>query len=165
MNHIAYIFWSIFTSLIPTLFYFSVWELGIAGAELALLSILSPGLLGASFVRRWAATKSGRVTLHVLSFLGLVAYKLPTPFQRLILVTIATFSLCIGSVVDWSGLGGTSVTYQSIRRSSPCSSHVKRLDSTFDSHRTWANFIVNLKISELFKQSRYVYFYISYISS
>lgn len=48
--------------------------------------------------------------------LGLVSYKLPTPFQRLIVVTIATFFLCIGTVVDWSGLNETSVAYQSIRK-------------------------------------------------
>lgn len=98
------------------MFYFSVWELGIAGAELALLSILSPGLLGITLIKDWASAKSGRVTLHLLSMLGLVSYKLPTPFQRLIVVTIATFFLCIGMVVDWSGLNETSVAYQSIRK-------------------------------------------------
>ncbi|EJD06496.1 uncharacterized protein FOMMEDRAFT_75480 [Fomitiporia mediterranea MF3/22] len=100
--YLAYLFWTIFTSLIPTLFYFSIWELGIAGAELALLSILSPGLLGIQSFRTWAGTKSGRLTLHVLALTGLVAYKLPTPAQRLLFVTFANFFLCIGASVDWS---------------------------------------------------------------
>src|SRR5260221_5946430 len=41
----AYVFWSLFTALIPSLFYFSVWQLSIAGSELALFSVVSPALL------------------------------------------------------------------------------------------------------------------------
>ncbi|KAI5121231.1 hypothetical protein M0805_007238 [Coniferiporia weirii] len=111
--YLAFIFWSLYTSLIPSLFYFSVWELGIAGTELALLAILSPGLLGLEVFRDWASSRSGRVTLHILSFLGLVAYKLPKPTQRLALVAFANVFLCMGVATDWSGLYG-STDYQSI---------------------------------------------------
>ncbi|THH00526.1 hypothetical protein EW145_g7066 [Phellinidium pouzarii] len=112
--YLGYLFWSIYTSLIPTLFYFSVWELGIAGAELALLAILSPGLLGIMFFRDWASLRSGRIMLHASSILGLVAYKFPKPTQRLMLVALANVLLCIEVVADWSGINGSSTYYQSI---------------------------------------------------
>jgi hypothetical protein len=111
----AYVFWSIFTSLAPTLFYFSIWELGIAGSELSLLSILSPCLLGISPFRRWCQTKAGRITLHVLSLSALISYALPQPQHRLLLVALGNIFLCIGAVADWSGGGGASVHYQAIR--------------------------------------------------
>ncbi|KAH8117743.1 Frag1/DRAM/Sfk1 family-domain-containing protein [Phellopilus nigrolimitatus] len=111
---LAYVFWSIFTSLIPSLFYFSVWKLGIGGAELALLAILSPSLLGFKFLKEWTSSKPGRVTLHVLSFAGLVAFMFPSPTCRLILVSFANVFLCVGAVVDWSGLSGVSAGPQSI---------------------------------------------------
>ncbi|KAJ7931407.1 Frag1/DRAM/Sfk1 family-domain-containing protein [Mycena leptocephala] len=75
----TYIFWSIFTSLIPTLFYFSVWELGIAGHELALLSTLSPIFLSVTPVLTWAKSRDGSTTLHILSLLGLAAFSLTSP--------------------------------------------------------------------------------------
>ncbi|KAL5503883.1 CWH43 [Sanghuangporus vaninii] len=110
--YLAFIFWTIFTSLILTLFYFSVWELGIAGAEATLLSILSPAMLGIKPFRTWASTKSGRVSIHALSLAGLVAYRFPSPALRLLFVTFATFIVCIGAAVDWSNR--LSVTYNSI---------------------------------------------------
>lgn len=98
----------------PSLFYFSVWELGITGAELALLAILSPCLLGLSSFKTWAATRSGRTVLHVLSLAGLVAYKSKTPFNRLVCVAFASVIVCIGTVINWSGLGDQSPAYSSI---------------------------------------------------
>ena len=115
----AYTFWSIFTSLAPTLFYFSIWELGIAGSELSLLSILSPCLLGFSSFRQWCQTRSGRVVLHMLSLSALFAYALPKPQHRLLLVAAGNIFLCIGAVIDWSGASGTSVEYQATRASLP----------------------------------------------
>lgn len=97
----AYVFWSIFTSLIPTLFYFSVWELGIAGHELALLSVLSPILLSIGPLRWWADTRGGLTTLRLLSFIGLGAYALSKPLHRLFVVAPATIIAMLPQTMLW----------------------------------------------------------------
>lgn len=111
---VAYIFWSIFTSLVPTLFYFSVWELAIAGAELALLSTLSPIMLSLPLLFSWARTRGGRTILHLLSFFGLVAYAFDRPIHRLLIVSFATAIVVIRQVVDWTGVDANDSSYQSI---------------------------------------------------
>lgn len=98
----------------PTLFYFSVWELAIAGSELALLSTFSPILLSIPPLNSWAHTRSGQITLHTLSLLGLLAYALDKPVHRLLVVTFATAVLVIRQTIDWHG---TDVGYQGIRES------------------------------------------------
>jgi hypothetical protein len=110
----AYVFWSIFTSLIPTLFYFSVWELGIAGHELALLSTLSPVLLGISPIFEWARTQAGRSFLHLLSFCGLAAFALSSPLHRLLLVTFANISAVLRLAVDWTDVDGNGMAYHGL---------------------------------------------------
>lgn len=109
----AYIAWSVFTSLAPTLFYFSVWELGITGSELSLLSTLSPILLAVPTVLDIASSRVGRTALHVLTLAGLLAYLLKSPVQRLLVVAFANSMLCLGLVVDWSATP-SSVGYQAI---------------------------------------------------
>jgi hypothetical protein len=99
----AYLFWSIFTSLITTLFYFSVWRLALSGSELSLLCLLSPALLGIGPLRTWALTRSGRVTLRAVAILtGLGSYALNSPIRRLFVVNFANVVLLIGQTVDWS---------------------------------------------------------------
>ncbi|OSC99957.1 hypothetical protein PYCCODRAFT_1372193 [Trametes coccinea BRFM310] len=112
--YLSYIFWSVYTSLAPTLFYFSVWELGISGQELALLSMVSPILLGIPPLRSWATTRDGRTILHGLSLIGLAAYLLPSPLGRLLLVSFASASASIGVAVDWLESQGEEVTNQAI---------------------------------------------------
>ncbi|TFK70310.1 hypothetical protein BDN72DRAFT_766702 [Pluteus cervinus] len=112
--YLSYIFWSIFTSLIPTLFYFSVWELGLAGQELALLSTLSPILLGIPSLRSWGSTRSGILILHCLSLSGIAAYALDNPIYRLGVVTFASIIVILRQAVQWSGVDGSDIRYQSI---------------------------------------------------
>ncbi|KAF5382105.1 hypothetical protein D9615_004235 [Tricholomella constricta] len=114
--YLSYVFWSIFTSLIPTLFYFSVWELGIAGHELALLSTLSPVLLGIPSLLRWARTRNGQTALHVLELVGLVAYALESPMHRLLAVSSATAALVLRQAAKWSAdeHGEGEVVYQGL---------------------------------------------------
>ncbi|PPQ98754.1 White hypersensitive protein [Panaeolus cyanescens] len=130
--YLAYVFWSIFTSLIPTLFYFSVWELGIAGNELALLSVLSPVLLNLSSpyysifedkkevnpptVFDFVKTRRGQAILHLASLIGLVAYLGPSPGIRLALVFVASIIVVLQRVVSWAGLvaGEGDPAYQGI---------------------------------------------------
>lgn len=112
----AYIFWTIFTSLIPTLFYFSIWELGIAGTEAALFSTLSPALLSNPTFLWMAKTKAGQTTLHFFSFAGLAAYAWERPIHRLLIVAPATSLAVVRQVVAWSG---EDVRYQSIGKFVP----------------------------------------------
>ena len=109
----AYVFWSTFTALIPSLFYFSVWELGIAGQELALLVTLSPILLGIPPFKEWAYSKEGRSILRGLSLVGLAAFVSKSPVVRLFLVTFANFAASLGAAVEWFGGNQEDVAYGS----------------------------------------------------
>ncbi|KAH7884594.1 Frag1/DRAM/Sfk1 family-domain-containing protein [Phlebopus sp. FC_14] len=100
--YLSYLFWSIVTSLITTLFYFSVWELGLSGSEAALFILLSPALLGITTLRDWAVTRWGRVTLRTLSLVGLLAYKLDDPVQRLYAVIAGNATVLVSQVADWT---------------------------------------------------------------
>lgn len=126
-------FWSLFTSLIPTLFYFSVWKLGIAGHELALLSVLSPMLLSLSSphdylfgssasntqapsVIDFTSTRRGQSILQLASLIGIAAYLVPSPGGRLALVAIANIISVMRQAVAWSGIvnGDSDVGHQAM---------------------------------------------------
>ncbi|KAK0483108.1 hypothetical protein EDD18DRAFT_1362080 [Armillaria luteobubalina] len=112
--YLSYIFWSIFKSLTPTLFYFSVWELGIAGHEPALLSVLSPLLLSVDPPLRWARTQPAQIFLHFLSLSGLVASLLQKPLQRLFVVAFAASMAVLRQTADWATRDEYAMGYQSI---------------------------------------------------
>ncbi|KAI6104798.1 Frag1/DRAM/Sfk1 family-domain-containing protein [Pisolithus croceorrhizus] len=99
--YFSYLFWSIVTSLLTTLFYFSIWELGFSGSEAALFVYLSPVLLGIPSLRQWATTMEGRVTLRLLSLIGLAAYKLDDPVTRLFVVGGANLFSLVSHCADW----------------------------------------------------------------
>ncbi|KAF9790260.1 Frag1/DRAM/Sfk1 family-domain-containing protein [Thelephora terrestris] len=101
--YLSYIFWSVFTSLAPTLFYFSIWKLAIAGPEASLLCTLSPILLGIPSIRLFLTSRRGRLASHLLSLLGLAAYRFDDPLHRLLLVNIANIFACALAAVEWSG--------------------------------------------------------------
>ena len=103
ISALAYIFWSVFTSLTPTFFYFSVWKLAIAGPEASLLCTLSPILLGIPSVNRFLTSRRGRIASHLLSLVGLAAYRFDDPLHRLWLVNIANVFACALAAVEWSG--------------------------------------------------------------
>ncbi|KAF8440284.1 Frag1/DRAM/Sfk1 family-domain-containing protein [Boletus edulis BED1] len=100
--YLSYLFWSIITSLLTTLFYFSVWELGLSGAEAALFTYFTPALLGITPLRNWALTKWGRVTLRVLSLIGLAAYRIDDPLERLWAVIGANIAILLSQMADWT---------------------------------------------------------------
>ncbi|KDR76390.1 hypothetical protein GALMADRAFT_226084 [Galerina marginata CBS 339.88] len=138
--YLSYIFWTLFTSLIPTLFYFSVWKLGIAGHELALLSVLSPALLtfvpfspydyifnptsptipstsaSTQSMLDFARTRRGQTNLQLTSLIGILAYLIPSPGGRLLLVAFANIVAVMRQAAAWSGIieGETDVSYQAI---------------------------------------------------
>ncbi|KAI9001545.1 Frag1/DRAM/Sfk1 family-domain-containing protein [Trametes punicea] len=112
--YLSYVFWSVYTALAPSLFYFSVWELGISGQELALLSMVSPVCLGIPPFREWAKTREGRAILHGLTLIGLAAYAVPSPLGRLLLVSFASAAASIRAAIDWLEGHGEEVTYQAL---------------------------------------------------
>ena len=99
----AYVFWSVFTSLPPTLFYFSIWKLAIAGPEASLLCTLSPVLLGIPSIRLFLVSRRGRIASHLFSLVGLAAYRFDDPLYRLLLVNMANIFACALAAVEWSG--------------------------------------------------------------
>lgn len=111
-TYLAYLFWSIITSLLTTLFYFSVWKLGISGAEASIFIFLSPALLAFAPLRRWANTRSGQITLRILSLAGLAAYKLNDPVARLYVVSGANLAVMVSRSADWVSCEGA---YQGLR--------------------------------------------------
>ena len=79
-----------------------MWELGLAGAELALLSLLSPVFLGFLPGIDVLKTPLWSVTLDALSLFGLFAYKLSSPLNRLFAVAFANSVICIQFAVNFS---------------------------------------------------------------
>ncbi|TBU27075.1 Frag1/DRAM/Sfk1 family-domain-containing protein [Dichomitus squalens] len=112
--YLSYMFWSVFTALTPTLFYFSIWQLGISGQELALLSSLSPLLLGIPPFKGWAYSREGRTTLHVLTLVGLASYLSSSPMTRLLLVSFANSAATVGATAVWFGGDDEGVAYQAL---------------------------------------------------
>lgn len=106
--------WSVFTSLTPTLFYFSVWKLGVAGHEFSLLSTLSPLLLRYPIVMDISASRVGRTALYTLTLTGVAAYGTSSPLMRLLIVMQANAALCMGFAADWSA-PPVSASYQGLR--------------------------------------------------
>jgi len=109
--YLSYVFWSILTALIPSLFYFSVWELGVAGQELTLLSLLSPIFLSFSpfflpvpNLATILSTRNGQVVAYLLQFSALLAFLSPSPLHRLIIVTFSCMIMMQREVVLMTGL-------------------------------------------------------------
>ncbi|KAF5359583.1 hypothetical protein D9756_003165 [Leucocoprinus leucothites] len=99
--YLSFVFLTLFTALIPTLFYFSIWELGIAGQELALLAVLSPFFLGISSLRNFSRSLTGQTILQSLSLIGLAAYLLNKPLHRLAAVTPAVALSTLAATAKW----------------------------------------------------------------
>lgn len=100
----------------PSLFYFSVWDLAISGAEAALLSLLSPILLEIPALKSWVRTKNGRLVMHGFTITGLLAYRWKSAMDRLYLVAFANIILFIGAAVDWAGVANGSTEYHAMRK-------------------------------------------------
>ncbi|KAJ9092428.1 hypothetical protein QFC21_006810 [Naganishia friedmannii] len=87
-------YWTIFTDLGLTLFYFSVWELALSGSELALLATLSPYLLCIPLISRFATSRRGQNVLRAAVLLaGMGAWALPGPTSKLFVIAFANVGL------------------------------------------------------------------------
>jgi hypothetical protein len=100
---------------VPTLFYFSIWKLAIAGQEITLLSCLSPVLLGIPGVLPWAKSREGQTALRALSLAGLVVYAVDSPLGRLLGVAFANICMFVAQAAEWTGTEEKSVGYSAIR--------------------------------------------------
>lgn len=77
-----------------------------------MLTYLTPAFLGIVPIRNWAVTRWGRVTLRVLSLIGLAAYKIDGPLERLWAVIGANIAVLLSQVADWTA---GDVGYQGLR--------------------------------------------------
>jgi hypothetical protein len=88
----GFVFWTIVTGLPVLVWYFPLWHMGISGYEVAIICCCSP-LLFAIPSLRYAATKNLRI-LHLISLVGLLAYKFQDPANRLFVTGFALATSC-----------------------------------------------------------------------
>ncbi|TKA67899.1 hypothetical protein B0A55_09714, partial [Friedmanniomyces simplex] len=93
----AFIFWSVLTSLGLVCWYFPLWHMGLSGYEIAIMSSVSPVLLGIpAFRRHIAHAMPGSYLLMGLA--GLFAYLVTLPEFRLAAVSVGVWTGCLGLV-------------------------------------------------------------------
>ncbi|KAJ1307349.1 hypothetical protein OPQ81_001454 [Rhizoctonia solani] len=102
--YLSYCSWSVYTSLAITLFYFNIWELGVTGSELAVISTLTPFWLGIKSFKEVAASHTGQTVTRACVILGMGAYAIDEPLGRLFIVAFANMALGIDWAITWSGL-------------------------------------------------------------
>ncbi|KAK3113970.1 Protein cwh43 [Teratosphaeriaceae sp. CCFEE 6253] len=98
--YIGFTFWTVFTSLGLTVWYFPLWHMGLSGWEVAILTSLSPALLGiAPFRRHIVSAMPGSYLLMGLA--ALLAYTVKGPEGRLLMVGVGVWTGCLGLVGTW----------------------------------------------------------------
>ncbi|WBW70579.1 glycosylceramide biosynthesis protein Cwh43 [Schizosaccharomyces osmophilus] len=101
-TYLAYIFWSVLTSMGLLIWYFPLWHMGISGYEASILVELSPFLLAIPFVKK--LTFGAPLVPLSLTLVGVAAYLVTDPVYRLFTVAFAVFNGCLG----WSSLLSSS---------------------------------------------------------
>ncbi|CAE6519168.1 unnamed protein product [Rhizoctonia solani] len=102
--YLSYCSWSVYTSLAISLFYFNIWELGVTGSELAVISTLTPFWLGIKSFRESVSSHTGQTMTRACVILGMTAYATDEPLGRLFIVVFANMALGIDWAITWSGL-------------------------------------------------------------
>jgi hypothetical protein len=98
----AYQSWTLLTALPVTLFYFSVWELALAGPEFSSLASLSPLFLGFSPVLSFATSHGGRTVLAgAAGAIGLGLWWAESMWVRLGAVMFGVFCTGIRWAAEW----------------------------------------------------------------
>ncbi|RKO97158.1 hypothetical protein CAUPRSCDRAFT_6932, partial [Caulochytrium protostelioides] len=95
-TYLAFLFWSVLTSHPIVVWYFPLYNMGISGAEVFVLSMCAPMLLTNAAVRR--VSLGGRRNLELLGLVALLATWSPSPVLRLLANGIGLF----GSFVAWA---------------------------------------------------------------
>ncbi|KAJ2162221.1 Protein cwh43 [Coemansia sp. RSA 552] len=98
-TYLAFVFWTVLTSLGLCIWYFPLWHMGISGYEVALFSDVAPVLLGIPFLRRLLRRHRGIAAAVGLA--GIAAYAVVSPAKRLLTVAAGTAGvmLSLGSIL------------------------------------------------------------------
>ncbi|KAI1131460.1 Frag1/DRAM/Sfk1 family protein [Nemania abortiva] len=96
----GYVFWSMLTSMGILIWYFPLWHMGISGYEAFVMSTISPLFLG---IRRFRAivVRNSRF-FHLLSLVGIIAWKVTDPVYRLSAVGFGVSVACLSWVATIS---------------------------------------------------------------
>jgi len=95
--YLGFTFWTVLTSLGLMVWYFPLWHMGLSGYEVAILTSVSPFLLGIPpFRRHIASAMPGSYLLMGLA--GLSAYAVQSPEWRLGMVGAGVWTGCLGLV-------------------------------------------------------------------
>ncbi|CAK4033589.1 probable FGF receptor activating 1 [Lecanosticta acicola] len=97
--YLGFTFWTVLTALGVVVWYFPLWHMGISGYEVAVMSTISPLLLGIPPLRRMV-TKS-LPTVLLTTGVGLLAYLVKTPEQRLGAVSLGVWQGCLAWTATW----------------------------------------------------------------
>lgn len=103
----GFVFWSILSSLGVVVWYFPLWHMGLSGYEIMVMSTVSPLLLGVPIFRftviqnlRW---------IHLSSLVGLLAWLVKDPTNRLMVVGFAVSMSCLAWSATWYAERGQSM--------------------------------------------------------
>ncbi|KAI5963627.1 CWH43 [Candida pseudojiufengensis] len=102
----SYIYWTVVTSLFLCVWYFPLWHMGISGYEAVIVSMfLAPLLLIIPSIRYYLA-QNPQLTRSLTVILGIGAYKVEDPEQRLLSITAGTVFGVISVVNEFWALNG-----------------------------------------------------------
>ncbi|KAI0104723.1 Frag1/DRAM/Sfk1 family protein [Nemania sp. FL0031] len=96
----GYVFWSMLTSMGILIWYFPLWHMGISGYEAFVMSTISPLFLGIRSFRN-VVIRNSRV-VHLLSLIGILAWKVTDPVYRLSAVGFGVSIACLSWVATLS---------------------------------------------------------------
>ncbi|KAI9481671.1 MAG: Frag1/DRAM/Sfk1 family-domain-containing protein [Benjaminiella poitrasii] len=97
--YLAFVFWSMLTSLALLIWYFPLWYMGISGFEAFLFITLMPVVLAIAPLRRCIAKYRG--VFHLLSLVGVAAYIKTDPVWRLSMTAIGVGISLTTWVANW----------------------------------------------------------------
>jgi hypothetical protein len=95
----GFVFWSILSSLGVVIWYFPLWHMGLSGHEVIVMSSISPLLLGIPSMRRMVIQNVRWV--HLSSLVGLLAWLVTDPTNRLFTVGFAVSMSCMAWSATW----------------------------------------------------------------
>lgn len=98
--YVGFTFWTVLTSLGVSVWYFPLWHMGISGYEVAVMSTISPALLGLSFLRK-RVIRYLPFSYLTMGAAGLLAYIIRSPELRLGAVSFGVWEGCLAYVSTW----------------------------------------------------------------
>ncbi|KAH9822844.1 protein CWH43-like [Teratosphaeria destructans] len=98
--YVGFTFWSVLTSLGVLVWYFPLWHMGISGYEVAVMSTVSPVLLGIPSLKR-LIVRYQPLSQLTMGAAGLLAYLVHSPELRLGAVSFAVWEGCLAYTATW----------------------------------------------------------------